>query len=177
MCKGSNLIGQRFGRLVVLQRSVKNLNKKAYWVCRCDCGNLTTAYTGQLNSKQKQSCGCIVIELCKARKGCATSHGHASNGKTSPTYQSWRAMHQRCECPKNKDYKNYGERGIYVIEDWKMFETFLLDMGERPSKDYSLDRINPDDIYKPSNCQWILKTENSRKGNAERSRIRKEVGQ
>lgn len=99
-------------------------------------------------------------------------HGHATGGKTSITYQSWRAMNQRCNCSKNKDYHNYGGRGIQVTPEWKSFVSFLNNMGERPSKEYSLDRIDPDGNYTPFNCQWILKTENSRKGNAERSRIK-----
>lgn len=98
----------------------------------------------------------------------AHRHGHASKGKTSPTYQSWRAMHQRCECPKNKDYANYGGKGITVVSRWKLFINFLNDMGERPSKDYSLDRIDPSKDYSVDNCQWLTKSENSSKGNSQR---------
>jgi len=95
-------------------------------------------------------------------------HGHASGGKTSPTYQSWRAMRQRCNCPNNKDYHSYGGKGIKVDTQWNSFTKFLEDMGERPSKEYSLDRVDSNKNYEPSNCQWILKSENSSKANSER---------
>lgn len=66
-------------------------------------------------------------------------------------------------------YNNYGGKGIIVCSEWKdSFKQFLFDMGERPSKDYSLDRIDPTKNYCPLNCQWILKAENSRKGNTQR---------
>jgi len=171
-----NMIGARYGKLIIISRNTKNLNNKAYWNCLCDCGKETVGYTGQLRNGQKASCGCLRkrertikdIEKGFIYKERKHKHGHSSNGKTSPTYQSWRAMQQRCECPKNKDYHSYGGKGIKVDIKWKSFINFLEDMGERPSKDYSLDRINPEKDYEPSNCQWITKTENSKKGNAQR---------
>lgn len=93
-------------------------------------------------------------------------HGHSVGGKTSLTYMSWRAMKQRCLCPKNKDYKYYGGKGVKVDSLWvSSFVTFLNDMGERPSKQHSLDRIDPDGDYSKDNCRWVLKSTNSHRSN------------
>lgn len=82
------------------------------------------------------------------------THGHWKNGKPSPTYISWIGMKTRCNNPKSSDYKDYGERGIAICEDWKFsFENFLKDMGKRP-EGMTLDRKDPDGDYEPDNCQW-----------------------
>jgi hypothetical protein len=170
------MIGKKFGRLTVIAEHSKRQNNKRHWVCKCDCGKETVTYTGALRSGNTKSCGCLVSDtsrelIKKARLAYGEPHGHSIGGKTSPTYQSWRAMKQRCYCPKNKDYHSYGGRGIRVDTAWlDSFNMFLADMGPRPSKEYSLDRINPDGNYTSSNCQWILKSENSQKGNAQRNR-------
>lgn len=77
----------------------------------------------------------------------------------SPTYNSWRSMHDRCKTKKGKIFKYYGARGITVCERWKTFESFLEDMGERPSMHYSLDRIDNDGNYEPGNCRWATRTQ------------------
>lgn len=166
------MINKIFGRLKVLKDTGLRTYGKKIWLCRCECGKLTTVTTGGLNSGKSKSCGCLVSDLAKSNGLKSITHGHSRDGKTSPTYQSWRAMHQRCECPKNKDYHYYGGRGITVCKEWKDFSVFLKDMGERPSKDYSIDRDNPDKNYDPSNCVWLTKSENSKKGNIQRRRMR-----
>ena len=177
------MIGKKYHRLTVIGRSAKNLNGKRYWHCMCDCGQTTVTYTGALTTGNTKSCGCLVKEtsrrlIVEARKHLhVESHGHSIGGKTSPTYQSWRAMKQRCYCENNKDYHNYGGKGIHVCIEWlDSFNTFLVDMGERPSKDYSLDRIDPEQHYCQSNCQWLLKSENSSKGNAQRKLRNESLG-
>ena len=83
-------------------------------------------------------------------------------------YRIWKAMKARCYAPCLK-HLSYQQKGIIVCDEWKnSFDKFYEDMGPIPSNKYSLDRINPDKDYTPSNCQWILKTENSRKGNLQR---------
>lgn len=83
-------------------------------------------------------------------------HGWAN----TPTYWSWNAMRSRCYDPRNASYQGYGGRGITVCDRWRdSFEAFLEDMGERPSKDYSIDRIDPSGNYESANCRWLTRAE------------------
>lgn len=86
--------------------------------------------------------------------GIAKKHGHWNNGKASPEYSSWTCMKARCYYSKDKEYKNYGGRGIVVCARWRnSFENFLADMGLRP-KGTTLDRKNGDGNYYKRNCRW-----------------------
>jgi hypothetical protein len=79
------------------------------------------------------------------------------------TYNSWRGMKGRCSQKSHKYYHNYGGRGIEVCDRWQSFENFVQDMGFRPSKEYSIDRVDNDRNYCPENCQWLTKIEQDRK--------------
>lgn len=98
----------------------------------------------------------------KAYGGGQIIHGHAVSGYLTPTYISWRSMKQRCYDPGSTQYHWYGERGITVCDEWRNdYGQFLADMGERP-EGLTLDRINPDGNYEPSNCRWATAQEQAR---------------
>jgi len=87
-------------------------------------------------------------------------HGHSPKRDPSPTYTAWQAMRDRCSNPNGDKYHCYGGRGIKVCKRWlNSFDNFLVDLGERPGKEYSLDRVNNDGDYKPSNCRWATRSE------------------
>ncbi len=90
-------------------------------------------------------------------KGSAYRHGWSR----TPTYKSWAGMLGRCYESGNASYPTYGARGITVCERWHDFENFLADMGERPSREYQIDRRDPDGNYCPENCRWITRAENN----------------
>ncbi len=88
-------------------------------------------------------------------------HGHNRKGRVTRTYRSWAAMRTRCTNPRQKDWHSYGGRGISVCSRWDLFENFLADMGECPSG-HTLDRINSNGNYEPSNCRWATPQQQSR---------------
>jgi hypothetical protein len=111
-----------------------------------------------------------IVVLTPVRLAAILHHGHAERGNKSRTYNSWSAMLQRCHDPKHRSYKNYGGRGITVCQRWReSFEAFLADMGEPPEK-HTLDRIDNDGNYEPSNCRWATRLMQSRNMRPRRSR-------
>lgn len=153
-----DLTGQRFGKLLVIRPKESTKKRHITWDCLCDCGNQTTAVGVYLRSGSKQSCGCLRSEIIAE---ASTKHGHSRAQKASPTYISWASMRTRCLNKNAKNFEHYGGRGISVCERWKHFVNFLNDMGERPEK-MSLDRINVNGNYEPSNCRWATASEQVR---------------
>lgn len=154
-----DLAGQRFGRLTVLSRSAARTTKP-HWICRCDCGNIATIYAWLLRSGKTQSCGCLLIDVTRER---SLKHGNAHRGHLTPEYNAWINMRQRCGNKKRPDYRHYGGRGIRVCRQWvKSFDTFLADVGRKPFPKATIDRINVNGHYEPSNCRWTTWTEQRR---------------
>lgn len=157
-----DLTGQVFGRLTVLERSV-NYGNGTRWKCVCTCGSVVTVFANSLMRGSTQSCGCYNDEM---RGKARTTHGHTSNrfyNSQSSEYNTWQLMKHRCYDPKNNRYYRYGARGITVCQRWlNSFENFLADMGPKPSPEHSIDRINGDGNYEPSNCRWATRSEQRR---------------
>jgi len=146
MGKIINLIGQRFGRLVVISKADSEKNGHTRWNCICDCGGTTTVRSSHLLSGDTRSCGCIGREMLS--KMCL-KHGMSE----TTTYDCWAAMKQRCVNPSSHAYRNYGGRGITVCERWMKFENFYVDMGECPIG-LTLERKDNNSGYYHENCCW-----------------------
>ena len=153
-----NLINKKFNDLKVIRfESVKYT--RTYWLCQCICGNLKIIMGKYIKNGNIKSCGCRRLK-----------HGDYIGSKPTCEWKSWDSLKQRCTNSNNKDYHNYGGRGIKVCKSWlNSYKLFLQDMGRKPSIKHSIDRINNDGNYEPSNCRWSTMKEqsnNTRRQNA-----------
>lgn len=150
--------GQRFSRLVVIEKTSLKTGSSYKWRCKCDCGKEALVISVRLKNGRSRSCGCLNHEETSRRR---FKHGHAI-GMKSTEYIIWRSMIRRCYSEKDKCYRNYGGRGITVCKRWReSFEKFLSDMGHRPPG-LSIDRINNAEGYSPDNCRWATQLEQQR---------------
>lgn len=146
----------RFGRLTVEREAAPHKSyRKAR--CRCDCGTVVDVFTFSLTGGKTQSCGCLHSERARIRTA-AVGKANRKHGKTgTPEYQALRAAIDRCERKESHAYNRYGGRGITVCDRWRhSFEAFYADMGPKPSKRHTLERVNNERGYDPSNCEWRL---------------------
>lgn len=150
-----DITGLRFGRLLAVKR-VAPVDRFAVWLLRCDCGVEVVKRGSDLRAGYVQSCGCFRRDNTRELN---LSHSHKEGRRPSRSYGTWQAMKARCENPRHKGYRLYGERGITICNRWRdSFAAFLEDMGERP-EGRTLDRINPNGNYEPGNCRWATPKE------------------
>lgn len=155
-----DLTGQRFGRLVVVERAGSNERKHATWLCRCDCGKTITLLGYNLRSGNTNSCGCLNSD--EARKRFITH-----NMSRSRLYNVWSGMKRRCCNPNSQRYHQYGGRGITICNEWlhdfQAFYEWAMANGYDENAAHgqcTIDRIDNDKGYSPDNCRWVdMKTQ------------------
>jgi hypothetical protein len=146
MGKFIELVGKRFGRLVVIKRNPgPKIGSK--WMCLCDCGKTKVIIGSNLRAGYTQSCGCLHRE-----KSVEANIKHG--GQYMPEYKVWCGIRNRCFNPRAPRYPYYGGRGIKVSEKWSSFNQFITDMGPRPHGRYSIERVDGNKDYEPGNCIW-----------------------
>lgn len=150
-----DLTGQRFGSLLVIERTADYIspsgNKTARWLCKCVCG-CTTSVNGTDLRRGTKSCGCLQK---KASKEYHTKHGKCN----TRLYRIWKGIIVRCTNPKHHSYKLYGAKGITVCDEWRKFESFLKwSVANGYNDALSIDRIDNSQGYCPSNCRWTTTT-------------------
>jgi len=155
--KRNNLVGKRFGLVAVLKEAGRTKDRHIQYECVCDCGNHKVISGKELLNGHTHSCG------CKQR----TTHGGRRIKATERLYKVWMGMRNRCRQQSGKNYKYYAGRGIRVCEEWNDYSKFrewAYANGYDENAPYmqcTIDRIDVDGNYEPSNCRWVSMKEQS----------------
>ena len=159
MSRLKDLIGQKFGRLTVLERAKNDKQGRARWKCRCTCGNICIVRSTNLLSDHSASCGCL-------HKGVNQKHGM----RHTKIYNVWFNIKRRCFNPNNPRYKDYGGRGITICAEWEndflAFYNYVSKLEHYGEEGYTLDRIDNNGDYEPNNVRYAgakMQARNTRK--------------
>lgn len=154
MGKLKDLTGQRFGKLTVIERA-ENDGKRTQWLCKCDCGKIFAVWSSALISGNTKSCGCAIIEINK--KNFSTH-----NQSYTRLYRIWANIKTRCTNDKYNRFCDYGGRGITICNEWLEFENFYnWAMSNGYNNTLTIERVNNNANYEPSNCIWTTMAEQS----------------
>lgn len=166
-----DLTGRKFGRLTAMERVGSNKNKRAVWLCKCDCGKTVTVDSYSLKSGNTKSCGCLNTDVrSKRMTEMHTKHGESK----TRLYKIWRSMLSRCMWENPYYYDRYGGRGISICGQWMEYEPFRdWALSNGYSDDLSIDRMDVNGNYCPENCRWA---DRKTQGNNKRNNVFLEYG-